>query len=155
VIRKHANSAVIALIGLLCAITLVTFFVAVPFYSDRSQRAQQTQQDNRDRVRQQVRTQEFLHMFDCTYGASQRTILRLDIGREQQAQSAALAAKRINEAQHQQQRADLNQLQWEQAHRREAQYRLRLINLPVLDGVRPCDDVIQVQVVPPIPPEKK
>jgi hypothetical protein len=153
--RQHASAALVALVGLLCAVTLFTFFVAVPFYSDRAQRAQQTQQDTRDRARQQVRTQEFLHMFDCTYGASQRTILRLDINREQQAQAAAIAAKRINETQHQQQRADLNQVQWEQAHRREAQYRLRLINLPILDGVRPCDDVIQVQVVPTIPPEKK
>jgi hypothetical protein len=114
-----------------------------------------TVQDNRDRAAQQVRTQEFLHMFDCTYGASQRTILRLDISRERQAQEAALTAKHINQVQHQQQRADLNQLQWEQAHRREAQYRLRLINLPILDGVRPCTDVIQAQRVPSIPPEKK
>ena len=152
--RAKGTTGILALVVLACVVTLFTFFVAIPFYSDRADRRQAAAQQVVDQRQQQVRTEQFLHMFDCTYGDGLRVILRLDVKREQQAQQMARSALRINLEQHQFGRARLNRQSIRQAEQREATYRARLRNVPRLGNPRPCNDVIAALPLH-IPPNKK
>jgi uncharacterized membrane protein YhiD involved in acid resistance len=99
-----------------CVVALLVIFVAIPFYAQRADEQAKEQRAAITKEIQKKATTEFLHTFDCSYGAGLKLAVREAADNERRV--AAVALTSINSA-----RALHDEI---------------LKTLKPLDGVRPC-----------------
>jgi predicted membrane metal-binding protein len=121
-----------------CVVALLIVFVAVPFYSQRADERAKEQRAVVTRQIQRQATENFLHHFDCTYGAGVR--LAVKEARDNQRRQAAIALDSIQAAQaiHDQRRIHTSRLARANALQTAGRFDEILKQLKPLDGVAPC-----------------